>query len=144
MKGATTKNRTPLSWVKELQALCRPAAIHWCDGSQQEYDRMIRLMIDGGTARALDPKRRLNSYLILSDPGDVARVEDRTFICSEKEEDAGPTNNWHEPADMKNTLKGLFEGSMAGRDSYETSSQAARLFNLMLLGVWVAKYEVRL
>ncbi len=118
MKGATTKSRALLTWVKEIQSLCRPDSVHWCDGSQQEYDRMIRLMVDNGTARPLDPTRRPNSYLILSDPGDVARVEDRTFICSEKQEDAGPINNWHEPADMKNTLKGLFEGSMAGRTMY--------------------------
>ena len=116
--SAKTRNRALQSWVKEIETLCRPERVHWCDGSQAEYDEMIRLMLASGTARQLDPAKRPNSYLVWSDPGDVARVEDRTFICSEREIDAGPTNNWHAPADMRATLKELFSGSMRGRSLY--------------------------
>jgi phosphoenolpyruvate carboxykinase (GTP) len=113
-----TKNEKLLSWVEEVRAMCQPEQVRWCDGSQAEYDEMIRLMLESGTARKLDESKRPNSYLIWSDPGDVARVEDRTFICSAREEDAGPTNNWHDPADMRETLVGLFTGSMAGRTMF--------------------------
>ena len=116
--GATTKNQKLLDWVKEIQALCQPKAVHWCDGSDAEYAGLIQLMVDGGTARKLNPEKRPNSYLVLSDPADVARVEDRTFICSEKAEDAGPTNNWCEPDEMREKLKGFFSGCMAGRTMY--------------------------
>ncbi len=110
------KNEKLLAWVGEVEAMCRPDRVHWCDGSQGEYDEMIALMLESGTAQKL--AKRPNSYLILSDPADVARVEDRTFICSEREGDAGPNNNWRPPAEMRETLTGLFTGSMKGRTMY--------------------------
>jgi phosphoenolpyruvate carboxykinase (GTP) len=115
---SATKNRKLLDWVKEMAGLCEAEGVHWCDGSQEEYDRMMGLLVEAGTARRLSEDKRPNSYLCFSDPADVARVEDRTFICSERREDAGPTNNWHEPADMMATLRELFSGSMRGRTLY--------------------------
>jgi phosphoenolpyruvate carboxykinase (GTP) len=115
---APTNNKKLLAWVDEVAALTQPDAIEWCDGSQEEYDRMFELMLAGGTAERLAENKRKSSYLVLSDPADVARVEDRTFICCEKEEDAGPTNNWREPAEMRAELKGLFQGCMKGRTLY--------------------------
>ncbi|MCP3982953.1 MAG: phosphoenolpyruvate carboxykinase (GTP) [bacterium] len=115
---APTSHKRLLSWVEEIAALTQPDAIRWCDGSQAEYDEMFGLMLASGTARRLDEKKRPGSYLVLSDPADVARVEDRTYICCEKEADAGPTNNWCDPAEMKETLRGFFKGSMRGRTLY--------------------------
>ncbi len=113
-----TKNERLLAWVEQVAELTRPDAIHWCDGSAAEYDALAQQLVDAGTFERLSEAKRPNSYLALSDPGDVARVEDRTFICSDSENDAGPTNNWREPAEMREVLTDLFSGSMEGRTMY--------------------------
>ena len=118
MDKASTKNQRLISWVKEMAALCQPERIHWCDGSASENQALCELMVKSGTFTRLNEKKRPGSFLARSHPSDVARVEDRTFICARTKDEAGPTNHWADPAEMKQKLLGLFKGSMKGRTMY--------------------------
>jgi len=114
--GYEVKNQKLRAWVDEVAALCRPEAVYWCDGSTAEYDRLMGQMVASGATEPLD--RRTNSFLFRSDPSDVARVEARTYISTPEKDDAGPTNNWIDPEELKQTMLGLYDGCMTGRSMY--------------------------
>ncbi len=118
LNAPPTGNEKLLGWVNEMVALCEPDSVHWFEGTDEEYELLSKQLVEAGTLVELDPAKRPGSYWAASDPGDVARVEDRTFVCSDREADAGPTNNWEDPSEMRARLEKLFAGSMRGRTMY--------------------------
>lgn len=136
--GGWITNKRLIAWIHEMASLCEPDAIHYCDGSEAEYDSLAREMVESGTFIRLNGDLRPHSFLACSDPADVARVEDRTFICSKEQKDAGPTNNWREPSEMMHELRRLFKGSMRGRTLYVVP------FSMGPLGSHIAHIGVQL